>query len=774
MMRLLIDDVVCPIVGREPELPAYDATRLCDVDAWREGNDIDLRVASVPATDELFKSGADLYHAEDFNASYHAARLEVDSVALFEGLAVLLGSESDADGTTYRVRLRRGGAEWAEKAATTKLGDMKVDFSILMSLPGIAGSWSEDSPVRFLPLWRDSYPEPTAAGIYEEQRTLMPHNYHPFISVLPLIESLAERSGYKLDSDFLRSESFRRLMMSGAWPNVESSTAYATMGFKAYRTKTTTAAASEIGRVYVWEPLMASNVGAIVDTVNPAATTDEGVMVGDAYTYGGCFSFEDGRPIFRPKRDISVAFDYHLRFTTDYRIASSKFLQGFDRVNIGTGCEVEIKLNNPYTDRRSSFTPGVEYALYIFDFDPEKEYMLRGYGAITEAVTKLVLTEEAGTAVSLYWRSSANQVFVPYNEDWALYNGYVQPTGRRTVEIDVRSSFERYTPTSPKRFNNIFFGGAAEGQTLTLHSGCYVTPVFGGVAGYGEMVEWEDITHHDISLATLLKALQQMYNLRIYSHEPSKRLIIEPRDDFYSGSVVDWREREVGDEVLIDKGIVESYATTTLKYQAGDGVISRLKEQLGSEPGSWSYHNGGYAAKFAEHSIVNPIFAPTASIHDFAPSAPSAEVLTAGDRDSLNDEGLTPRVVLYTGLVELPKGEWWASPVVRSTYPHAAFHNTELGESLAFGDGDGIEGLHRYYDTELREWAEREVVELTLHIDPDEYRALFDPSTQGATIRSLFRLSVGGHSSLFRLLSVSKYDTTHHTARCRFLRTFND
>ena len=774
MMRLLIDDVVCPIVGREPELPAYDATRLCDVDAWREGNDIDLRVASVPATDELFKSGADLYHAEDFNASYHAARLEVDSVALFEGLAVLLGSESDADGTTYRVRLRRGGAEWAEKAATTKLGDMKVDFSILMSLPGIAGSWSEDSPVRFLPLWRDSYPEPTAAGIYEEQRTLMPHNYHPFISVLPLIESLAERSGYKLDSDFLRSESFRRLMMSGAWPNVESSTAYATMGFKAYRTKTTTAAASEIGRVYVWEPLMASNVGAIVDTVNPAATTDEGVMVGDAYTYGGCFSFEDGRPIFRPKRDISVAFDYHLRFTTDYRIASSKFLQGFDRVNIGTGCEVEIKLNNPYTDRRSSFTPGVEYALYIFDFDPEKEYMLRGYGAITEAVTKLVLTEEAGTAVSLYWRSSANQVFVPYNEDWALYNGYVQPTGRRTVEIDVRSSFERYTPTSPKRFNNIFFGGAAEGQTLTLHSGCYVTPVFGGVAGYGEMVEWEDITHHDISLATLLKALQQMYNLRIYSHEPSKRLIIEPRDDFYSGSVVDWREREVGDEVLIDKGIVESYATTTLKYQAGDGVISRLKEQLGSEPGSWSYHNGGYAAKFAEHSIVNPIFAPTASIHDFAPSAPSAEVLTAGDRDSLNDEGLTPRVVLYTGLVELPKGEWWASPVVRSTYPHAAFHNTELGESLAFGDSDGIEGLHRYYDTELREWAEREVVELTLHIDPDEYRALFDPSTQGATIRSLFRLSVGGHSSLFRLLSVSKYDTTHHTARCRFLRTFND
>lgn len=774
MMRLVIDDVLCPIVGREPKLPTYDARRLCDVDAWREGDDIDLMVASVPTTDELFANGADLYHAEDFNASYHAARLEVDGVALFEGLAVLLGSESDASGRTYRVRLRSGGAEWAELAATTKLGDLEVDFSAIMSLPGIAESWSDDSPVHFLPLWRDSYPEPTATSIYEEQRTLMPHNYHPFISVLPIVESLAERAGYSLDSDFLRSESFRRLMMSGAWPKVESTTAYAKMGFKAYRTKTTTATAGEDGRVYVWEPAMASNVGAVVDTVNPAAMTDEGIMVGDAYTSGGCFSFEEGRPVFRPKRDISVAFDYHLRFTTDYRIASSKFLQGFDRLNIGTGCEIEIKLNNPYIDRRNSFTPGVEYTLYIFDFDPEKEYLLRGYGAITEPISKIVLTEDAGSAVSLYYKTSSSSFFMPYSGDWALYNGYVQPTGRRTVEIDVRSSFERYTPTSPKRFSDIFFGGAAEGQTLTLHSSCYVTPVFDGVAGYGERVEWEDITHHDISLATLLKAMQQMYNLRIYSHEPSKRLIIEPRDDFYSGTVVDWRERQVEGEVALDKGIVASYAQTTLKYQAGDGVISRLREQLGSEPGSWSHHNEGYAAKYAECTIVNPLFAPTASIRDFAPSAPSAEVLTAGDRDSLYDEALTPRVVLYSGMVALPRGEWWASPVVRSEYPHAAFHNTELGESLAFGDGDGIEGLHRYYDTELREWAEREVVELSLRIDPDEYLALFDPSTSGATIRSRFRLSEGGHSSLFRLLSVEAYDTEHQTARCRFLRTLND
>ncbi|MBO5698002.1 MAG: hypothetical protein J6R90_06390 [Alistipes sp.] len=774
MKRLIIDGVVCPIVGREPELPTFNVKRLESIDAWREEADIDLRVASVDMTDALFQDGANIYRRERFNLSYHPAQIEVDGVTLFEGLAILLGVDIDHRGTTYRVRIRSGGAEWAEMAATTKLSQMDIDYRGVMSLSGIAESWSDDSLVRFLPLWRDSYPEPAMTGLFVEQRTLMPHNYHPFIAVLPIIESLVERAGYKLESNFMRSEKFSRLMMSGAWPKVESATAQATMGFKAYRLKTTTATAGEDGRVYVWEPAMASNVGAIVDTINPAALTDDGVMVGDAYTNGGCFSFEEGRPIFRPKRDISVAFDYHLRFTTDYRIASSKFLQGFDRVNIGTGCEVELKLNNPYIDHRHTVYPQIEYNLYIFDFDPEMDYTLQGYGRITEAVTTVTFPKGVGSSVMLFQSEKGSNALSPYSGDWALYDGYVEPIGRRTVEIDVRSSYERYTPTSPKRFNDIFFGGATEGQTLTLHSGCYVTPIFGGVAGYGESVVWKDITHHDISLTTLLQALQQMFNLRIYSHAPSKRLFIEPYDDFYSGTIVDWRARQVDDGVVLDEGATQSYATTTLKYQAGDGVISRLKEQLGSEPGSWSHHNPGYAAKYAEHTIINSLFAPTASIRDFAPSAPSAEVLTAGNRDSLYDEGLTPRVVLYTGMVELPEGEWWASPVVRSAYPHAAFHNIELGESLSFSDGDGLEGLHRYYDTELKEWAEREVVELTLHIDADEYRALFDPSSSGATIRSLFRLVVGGQSSLFRLLSVEAYDTEHHTARCRFLRTFND
>lgn len=773
MMRLVIDGVDCPMVGKTPKLPTYDARRLSDIDAWRDGDQVEVTVASVPTTDTLFEYGASLHHATRFNDGYHAATLSLDGVTVYEGQATLLGVDSHKGEVTYRVRLRRGGAEWADIAATTKLAELVLPYRSQMTLPAIEASWQGDSVVRFLPLWRDSYPESAATGLYQSQRTLMPHHYHPFISVMAIIDELVARSGYKLQSHFLASDFFSRLMMSGAWRNVESATTYAKMGFKAYRTKTVTAAAGVDGRVYVWEPVMASNVGAVVDTVNPAAVTDEDVMVGDAYTNGGCFTFSNNRPIFTPKREITVAFDYHLRYTTDTLIASSKYLKGFDHINLGTGCEVEVKLNNPYTDRRNSVVAGIEYKLFIFDFNPSHYYHLLGFGDITEAITTVTLPKSIGSSVILFSKTSEDDGFLPFEGDWALYNGYVEATGHRTIEIDVRSAYEKWTPSSPKRFNDIFFGGAAEGQTLTLHSGCYVTPVFSGVAGYGEGVDWSDITHHNISLAEILRAVQHMFNLRIYSHSPSKTLIIEPRDVFYR-TVVDWRSRQVDEPHSLDEGVVDSFATTTLKYCAGDGVVSRLAEATGSETGSWSYHIEGYAAKHSVDNRVNPLFAPTASVTDFSPSAPSAEVLTAGDRDSIYDEGLSPRVVLYDGVIPLPDDEWWASANDPHGYPHAAFHSPLSGATLSFGDGDGMVGLHRYYDNELKEWAEREVVEMTLYIPPLEYAALFDPNHDGATISSLFRLSFDGDSSLFRLLAIDNYDTEHHTARCRFLRTLND
>ena len=48
---------------------------------------------------------------------------------------------------------------------------------------------------------------------------------------------------------------------------------------------------------------------------------------------------------------------------------------------------------------------------------------------------------------------------------------------------------------------------------------------------------------YDVTQAELLSSLAQMYNLRIYSHEPSRRVYVEPYDEFYQSDEVDWSEK---------------------------------------------------------------------------------------------------------------------------------------------------------------------------------------------------------------------------------------
>ena len=119
------------------------------------------------------------------------------------------------------------------------------------------------------------------------------------------------------------------------------------MDFLARRTRTTTAEADSEGIVYVWEPVMASNIGAFVDTVTPGAVNDEGEAMGDVFSTGGCMTFPDGRPVFRPVRELAVAFEYYIKYATDYRIASRTRLAGFDAIHLDVGCDVEVALENP-------------------------------------------------------------------------------------------------------------------------------------------------------------------------------------------------------------------------------------------------------------------------------------------------------------------------------------------------------------------------------------------------------------------------------------------
>lgn len=776
MITIQIDSVECkPRNNKQIELPHHSAKRFESLQAWRDGEEIMFDIEATPELMALMGHAEDMHRTVEFNTTKHRGAVMVDGTTLFEGDAILHGVERAGSKTYYRMMLRSTGSRLAHNVALTRLNESSVEGSMVMNITDVERSWSEDKPIRMLPLRRDSYPEPEDTGLYVVQKPLMPNDYHPFLSVSEIVNSIIRDAGYTLHSDFLNSELVQRLLISGAYRRVDTSALKQSMGFKAFRTTSVTAAAGESGKVFLWEPIFGANVGAIVDTVTPTDVDEQGNMVSEAYSRGGYFTFSNGRPIYTPKREISVAFDMHLHYTTDYTIASSRYLKGFTLLHISKDCNVEVALNNPHVDMRNDVVGGIAHKLFIFDYDPTIRYLLEGYGEVTERVSSVIFESGYNGSTRLLTMSANSDNWVEYTGDWALYDGYVSESGRREVVVDIRTPFETLSPSNPKLFNNISFGGADEGQTLTMHAGCYVEPVYGGAIGYGETTTFADVANINISQAELFEALAQMFNLRFYAHEPSKSLFVEPYDDFYGDKIVDWRDRQVGNGELLTECAVDSFQLTRLGYQPVDGAAARYTSGKGEALGTWERHVENYATKRSTKSSLNPLFRPTASFAGATSSAPSAMVLTVGNRDKLSeDDYIEPRVVVYHGIQPLPEGEYWPSVIGAEGYPLATFHSKTMATTLCFEDRDDCSGLHRFYDTELRESTERQTLQCDIRIEPHEYSALFDPYSESATLRSHFRLEACGQNSLFRLVAIKNYNTDNHTARCIFARRAMD
>ncbi len=774
MIRLFIDNIEAQVTNSSSVMPRYNISMLRDIDGWRSGTDIEVEIASSKEIDALLCYAADLHRHDSFNTQSHTARIELYDIPIFEGQATLVSTHSNNGTLSYRLRVRQGGAQWAKNAVLTRLANTPIDEVIDVTLSEIEQSWSNDGAITFLPLQHDSYPKPTPSGIYGIERMMSPNDYHPFLSIRKIVEAIVKSGDCTLHSDFMQGRLFQRLMMSGAYKNVNISVAEQDMGFKAYRTFSYTATAPESGKVDVCEPRIGINIGAIVNSTDPSTQDENGNMLSGAYCNNSVVSIVDNEPIFTPTREINVAFEYYLHYTSECRIVSSTRAKGFNIIHLGNGADVEIALQNPYVDRRNDIHPSMQYRLMVFDHEEGNIYKLSNIGEGLSA-DSIVQTSASNTpqTTQLYVRKRSETKYSLFTGDWALYDGHVERSFSREFEIVVRTPFERVTPTSPKQFNDIYFSGAMQGQQLTLHSGCSLRPIFGGGVGYGDSVTFNDVAHHDISLSTLLYALIQMFNLCIYSHTPTKRLFIEPYDDFFNGEVVDWQERQLDGEWSYEEGLVDCFEHTRLRYASGDGVALRTEGVEDSY--EWVYNTSGYGSKMGSESITNPLFMPTVSLTEASTTAPSAEILTVGDRDIIATTNyFEPRIVLYHGLRELPTGERWQAYNTSSHYPYASFHSPNAEATLSFKDRDGLTGLHKYYDRELNERSERGRLRCTIALRPDEYIDLLDPTSEGANIRSRFRLRTEYGSSNFILESIDNYDNDRLCATCTFRRTLND
>lgn len=792
MIRLRIDSVVCDLAAEQPLTLAWSGRTLTDPEAGRSGEALTFELLPTAAAEALFGAECHLYGAGRFNAALHRGELLAGGTPLASGSVRLVETRWHGTEHRYRVELRGGAHAWAEQAAKEWFRELEVAYEGRLLPTEIAAGWSDDSPVKFLPVYRDRYEiENGDAGLRPPERLLSTDDYHPFLSIRALVQALFAKAGYTVESAFMENPWFRSLYMSGAYASHDTRVRQQKMGFLARRKADRTTTANALGRVEANPFVTHNTVGNLVDAFSPQEVDETGATLTDAYSAGGCLRIEEGELCFRPLTEVSVGFEYELRYTTDYRIRSRTRLTGFDSVWLGEDADVRFELANRFEDRREALRPSFQYRIVVFDHTEGNRWTLRcttdgAETTLTDFTTRSTLftTPQGTTLVNARLYRNVSGVYVPYTEDWALYDGYIGETGRTEVQITVRTSPESVTPTAPKYFRQISFYGAEEGMNFTIsrrvpaaplllvgtrirrgarlrRRGAARDPAGGTAAGAG---------------ASLRPAVPHRRTAQTGLHRAGVRIL--RRDDRlgverpHPGRHADRRRRPCARRPRpADVGVPRRGRRRGTVRRRQRHALRTLEPRHGLQSGQAG--RGGVAQR-----AVRPDALRSGQIRE---RTVGADPLRGRPRRRDNRRR-NRRHAAHRAL------DGAARPARRRTVGLSARRRTlsagglplhgdaeTEGFTLCFEDRDAQEGLHRFYDARIAAEEDRQQVTLRLRIAPDEYAALFRFAGEAhPTIRSRFRFRFAGGSSLFTLRAVEAYDPREGVAHCTFDRLCDD
>ncbi|MFI3323745.1 MAG: hypothetical protein SNI45_04045 [Rikenellaceae bacterium] len=758
MIKVIIGGVECEVDSSTAISLSYDADQMIDLESCRTAKSITVKLPLSITNEALFGIEGDVHVESKFNSKGYQMALEVDGIEIFDGVAYLNQIVWGTDERYAVVECRGGVPLWVTLSAETLFSQLGLEYEERLTLTTIEESWSDDSSIKFFPILRDSYDITTTTGDSTGARLLRSiDDYHPFINLSTLLETIFGNAGYTMESTTATEESFDKIYISGNYSSAENEAARAALGFYAKRLSDTTTTTDSLGRVNVSPYEIYSTVGNIVDIESVESDSE-------CYNYSSVLQYNGDAVVFRPTVQISAGFEYFLHYTCTCEIESRTKLKGIDTINLIDDGYIEWEITNRYEDHRDSPSGSINYTLCIFDFAEGDSFRLYGTNAagayvwvcdIDSRLTTVKLDSDF-QSLSLYKVVGTNTI-TRYTDDWALYYGYVTGTAETEVEITVRSAPKDYSPTSPMEFEFILFTGAVSGAQFTLHKDSSVRPYFAEYPGYNSVITYEDVAQQSFDALDLLGALQHLFNLRFVTDEQAKTVRVESFDNFYNDSQYDWSDKIVEDQQIEFSDIALSkYRTNTLGYQQTDGVVQRMGESDNKYFGEWSFEVDSQAASTTDHTDLNPIFC--ASVNDDDGS------IKVGDRDDLetvDSLSFSPRIVRYFRLADV-EGETFQ-------LPYAAFHAVDDDFTLCFEDRDGVTGLNRFYLNEVALYARSQVVTLSLKLSALDYSNLFAPNTGSASQRSIFIFTLRGESFRVILQSIESYDPSSGVARCTFL-----
>lgn len=759
-----------------------------------------LRGITIPMTDRnrtIMGHCEEIHAAGNFGDRVHTVRIEEEGCLLAEGSMRLTGCVLAAGGMEgyYRFDLLRPKPGWAECVSSLRLPELFQSYAAQLSAAAVMDSWTSDSAVRYLPVLREKYdPHNGEASIAPPARILTMSDYHPFIRIADVVQEVFSQAGYSVFSDFFDGELFGSLHMSGNYPETDVEPLKAKMDFCAGRFGSVSSTANYLGRVVANPYSNYNTIGNLVETADPDEVRN-GVRVEGVFSNGGCFRAVDQRMAFVPASKITMGFRYTLKYVTAYRIKNGSELTGFNTFYMGNNQTATFSIPNRFEDQKHNIQARMNYRCIVPGYSTGTYYRLTCKMSTSLSLDPdnpvagdwqtLTLADFTGGSTTvmapfmasyadpvLYYGTSPSAINNVYTGEWLLYFSYVGETGLTDVEVAFTSAPHEISPSSPKYFDDHFFGGAEEGMAFTL-SDCKVTPVFEAYPAVGSAVSFADVAAHDISAMEVIAALKHMFNLSFYTDERTKTVRIEPADGLRSGVTVDWSGRiDYSKPLSIAETGGDGPKTITYCYKGGDGAVNRYNTANSEKFGSWSRESAAALAS-GTRRYENPLFTPSVNSAASFAAAMSASWLNVGGRsgtDSSDALNFPAKIVSYRGMRPLPGGERWSWPSGGGEYPLLTFHESGEGVTLCFEDRDGLRGLNRFHERTLEAADSGRRLTLWLRLMPHEVEALLCPNSMGHDFRARFMFTIAGEAGYWRLEEVCAYDPEAPSTKCVFAK----
>ena len=777
MIRLYIDNQEADLDPLSTLSVSLSIASLTSTSWGRAGYSKSITIPATPLNRRLMGDCEQPLAAQMFNHQEHTARVEVRGSVIIEGAIYLTASRLGGEGF-YRFNIIGKAREWVRSAGvalSALVDDWGGTYSEEMITASLQGG--DEQLVKFLPVERG-----TGEGVDSYVGRILPENYHPFLHIASLVERIFAKAGYAVESDFFGSDFFRSLYMSGRWSEMNWAEWPALMDFCARRNADSEWAAGDLfGRVYA-DPLANYNtIGNLVDL--PAESS------------GGAFSHESsGRIRFTPTRKMMVAFEYALRWKTEYRIASRTSLVGFSQLRPYYGDTLTVPLKNTFKDRREEgLRSNFEYTFIIFETVEGATYKLLvdEVGAEGSVVTRELLSTTSrttkfshnltGTLRNLRVEMRHDGFIGSPASDWAIYDGYVNETGTRELGVTFRSKPEVCAPDDPKYFDLFYFGGAEKGMTMSLLAGSTVRPILYPHPVLGDEIEWGDVADYSLSGLDLLGALKELFDLQIYTDPLARKVCIEPRRDFCDPQVViDLSGRiDSSEPILVEELGADHPKHLTLRYRLGDKAVDEKVVAEGVPYGEWSAEVENIFASEGMNLITNRLFTASVSTSGCVAEAPSASLIGVGDSEAEVPQcvaalNFLPKIVSYRGLRTLLEGEKWSYPMdMEGEYPLATFYDDGAlgGEavSLLFEERGGVKGLAEWWRGRVEALNHSRRITLHVALRPEEVEQIVVPNSTKRDFRAHYLLTIAGEKVLCRMEEIVDYNPVAPSTKVIFV-----